>query len=190
MTDENETRNAINPEPDPETVRPAMKAHYSSQRGDWTTPQWLRVRMMEIFGKFSLDAAANYGNSLADRFFSEQISGLERAWTDITFCNPPYGRGIGRWTTKAEAESCAVVMLLPARTDTTWFQDLAESPRCSCVCFLSGRLKFGGGKPSAPFPSALVVIGMKLTQAQINGLEELGLVVFPQERPRRWWWKA
>jgi site-specific DNA-methyltransferase (adenine-specific) len=37
------------------------------------------------------------------------------------FCNPPYGREIGRWVEKAYESSLAgalVVCLLPARTDT------------------------------------------------------------------------
>jgi phage N-6-adenine-methyltransferase len=47
-----------------------------------------------------------------------------------------------------------VVCLVPSRTDTEWFQDYAMKGE---VEFIRGRLKFGGHKDSAPFPSAVVV---------------------------------
>jgi hypothetical protein len=49
--------------------------------------------------------------------------------------------------------------LVPARTDTRWFQDLVQSFPC-VVVFLSGRVKFislDGSKDAAPFPSAVVM---------------------------------
>ena len=71
--------------------------------------------------------------------------------------NPPYGRQIGRWLAKAYRSSRdgpTVVCLVPARKDTAWWDDFAMrgEPR-----LLRGRLKFVGGKHSAPFPSAVVV---------------------------------
>jgi len=72
--------------------------------------------------------------------------------------NPPYGRVIGDWMRKAYEESqrgALVVCLVPARTDTAWWHDYAAK---GDVTFIRGRLKFGDGKNSAPFPSALVVL--------------------------------
>ena len=37
------------------------------------------------------------------------------------FCNPPYGREIGKWVKKASEAQGVVVMLIPARTDTKYF---------------------------------------------------------------------
>lgn len=71
--------------------------------------------------------------------------------------NPPYGREIGRWMRKAYESSLAgatVVCLVPARTDTAWFQDYAMKGE---VRFVRGRLKFGGHSNAAPFPSAVVI---------------------------------
>jgi hypothetical protein len=71
--------------------------------------------------------------------------------------NPPYGRSIGKWVTKAYEESLKgtpVVCLLPARTDTSWWQDYCVK---GLVKFVRGRLKFGDGRNSAPFPSAIVI---------------------------------
>ena len=73
--------------------------------------------------------------------------------------NPPYGREIGKWMQKAYESSlqgATVVCLIPARTDTAWWHDYAMKGQ---IEFLRGRLKFGGHKNSAPFPSAIVVFG-------------------------------
>ena len=79
-----------------------------------------------------------------------------------TFCNPPYGREIGKWVEKAYQEAqkpnTLVVMLLPARVDTKWFHDYCLKGK---VEFIRGRLKFGGCDNSAPFPSMVVVFGEK-----------------------------
>ena len=76
------------------------------------------------------------------------------------FCNPPYGREICKWVekgyTEAQQPSTVVVMLLPARTDTKWFHDFCTK---GDIEFIRGRLKFGGSKNSAPFPSMIVVFG-------------------------------
>ena len=77
----------------------------------------------------------------------------ERVW-----CNPPYGREIGKWVEKAYNESlkgAMVVMLLPARTDTKWFHDYIYGK--AEIRFVRGRLKFGDSKNSAPFPSMVVI---------------------------------
>lgn len=74
------------------------------------------------------------------------------------WCNPPYGRQIGKWVEKAYNESlqgATVVMLLPARTDTKWFHDFIYGK--AEIRFVRGRLKFGNSKNSAPFPSMVVV---------------------------------
>lgn len=75
------------------------------------------------------------------------------------FCNPPYGSEIGKWVEKSYREGCKdntlVVMLIPARTDTRYFHDYILHR--SEIRFVSGRLKFGDGKNSAPFPSMVVI---------------------------------
>jgi len=78
------------------------------------------------------------------------------------FCNPPYGRELGKWVRKAYEEAhkpnTKVLLLVPARTDTAWFQDYCLSaPEQVKIYFLRGRLKFGGAKNNAPFPSMLVL---------------------------------
>ena len=130
---------------------------FSSQTDLWETPQDLFDKVNAEFG-FTLDVCALPENAKCEKFYSPAEDGLSQSWTGVCWCNPPYGRQIGKWVRKAffsSAEGATVVMLLPARTDTKWFHDYilhrAE------VRFLKGRLKFGGGINSAPFPSMLVV---------------------------------
>lgn len=81
------------------------------------------------------------------------------------FCNPPYGRNINEWVKKGYEESqkpgTVVVMLIPARTDTSYFHDYILHGKAAEIRFLRGRLKFtdedGNAKDSAPFPSAVVI---------------------------------
>jgi hypothetical protein len=73
--------------------------------------------------------------------------------------NPPYGRTVGEWMRKAwesvaSGEAELVVCLVPSRTDTGWWHDYAARGE---VVPIRGRVRFGGAKNSAPFPSAVVV---------------------------------
>lgn len=82
------------------------------------------------------------------------------------FVNPPYGQEISKWVEKSYREgtkdNTLVVMLIPSRTDTRYFHDYIYQ-RCE-IRFVKGRLKFGDGKGSAPFPSMLVIYrGAKCT---------------------------
>lgn len=82
---------------------------------------------------------------------------------ETVFCNPPYGRNIGDWIRKASQEASKpdtlVVLLVPARTDTRWFQN--HILHRAEVRFLPGRLKYevnGQAGEAAPFPSMIVVM--------------------------------
>lgn len=81
------------------------------------------------------------------------------------FLNCPYSR-CREFIAKAAEEAqkgCTVVCLVPARVDTRWFHDHVYDRATNGwrpgveVRFLKGRLKFGEGKNSAPFPSMLVI---------------------------------
>lgn len=145
--------------------------HFSSASDEWATPQDFFDELNAEFG-FVLDVCANRGNAKCASFIP--ADSLQQDWATIAaalapgpvWMNPPYGRGIGAWVAKAAATARAgvpVVALLPARTDTRWFHEhiwdaARHSPREGVeVRLIRGRLKFGGSKNSAPFPSAVVV---------------------------------
>jgi phage N-6-adenine-methyltransferase len=133
-------------------------AGYGSATDNWSTPQHVFDALHEEF-HFALDVCASTSNAKCRRFFTKKQNGLHQPWTGRCWMNPPYGRGIGTWMEKAANsadDGVVVVCLVPARTDTVWWHEQVMS-RASEVRLVRGRLKFGDGIGSAPFPSAVVV---------------------------------
>lgn len=133
---------------------------FSSKTDLWATPQSFFDKLNEQHN-FTLDVCALESNAKCANFFSPDDDGLKQQWHGVCWMNPPYGREIGKWVEKAYIEavrrgSCKVVALLPARTDTKWFHDYIYQKVSVEICFIKGRLKFGDGKNSAPFPSMVV----------------------------------
>lgn len=125
----------------------------------WETPQKLFDALDSKY-HFTLDPCALPENAKCEKYFTPEDDGLSQNWGgQRVFCNPPYGRELGAWVKKAYEESrkpdTVVVMLIPARTDVAWFHDYVL-PHGE-IEFLRGRLKYGGSKTPAPFPSMLVV---------------------------------
>lgn len=152
----------------------------SSERMDWETPQDF-FDALNLRFRFELDAAALPQNAKCRRFFTPADDGLRQEWRGSVWLNPPYGRELPAWMRKARAsalEGATVVCLVPARTDTRWWQDnvtqalgdfegsywqpasarlvIIGSKGTVEITFIRGRLKFGGARQGAPFPSAVV----------------------------------
>lgn len=136
-----------------------MQTMFSSKTDLWSTPQDLFDELDNEF-HFTLDVCADEHNHKCGNYYTKEQDGLSQAWIGTVWCNPPYGRGIGQWVRRALFASVAgntVVMLLPARTDTKWFHDYIYKRDNVEIRFIKGRLKFGGSKNSAPFPSMIVI---------------------------------
>lgn len=132
------------------------KVLWSSAKADWKTPPELFAKLNAHY-MFETDVCASADNALCDRYFTKEQDGLAQKWEGCCWMNPPYGRDIAKWMRKAHQsglDGATVVCLVPARTDTAWWHDYAMKGK---VTFLRGRLKFGGCKDNAPFPSAIVV---------------------------------
>ena len=122
----------------------------------WSTPQDFFDAYNDVY-HFDVDVCATAENALCAKFYSPEEDGLSKEWNDVCWMNPPYGREIGKWMKKAYESSlhgATVVCLVPARTDTAWWHEYAMKGE---ITFIRGRLKFGGSKNSAPFPSAVVI---------------------------------
>ena len=135
---------------------------FSSKTDLWETPQDLFDELNDEFG-FDIDVCATPQNAKCEKYYTKEDNGLNQPWDGVVWCNPPYGREIGKWVKKAYEtnlrENNYIVMLLPARTDTKWFHDYIYGK--AEIRFIRGRLKFGGSKNSAPFPSMVVVFRPK-----------------------------
>ena len=130
---------------------------FSSKTDLWETPKDLFDKLNNEF-HFTLDVCATPENAKCDSFYTKEQDGLSQQWKGVVWCNPPYGKQIGSWVRRgffASISGNTVVMLLPARTDTRWFHEYIYGK--AEIRFIRGRLKFGGSKNSAPFPSMIVV---------------------------------
>jgi len=140
---------------------PAM---VSSKQHNWETPD----KFMDILPvHFDLDVCAEPSTAKADKYFTIEDDGLSQRWEGTCWMNPPYGRALPPWIRKAYMESRQpynkqVWCLVPARTDTIWFQEAAKR---GSVFFIKGRISFlmdGKVLDPALFPSALVIFDSTL----------------------------
>jgi len=141
----------------------------SSAQQCWTTPPDLLAKLYGIFGgPFTLDPCSPTSDKKqapvrAKVHLTEADDGLATDWFGTVYCNPPYGRTIGRWVSKCRrsvelGQADYVIALVPARSDTQWWH--ADVAGFADVLMLKGRLYFGDGMAPAPFPSALVCWGL------------------------------
>ena len=152
---------------------------FSSAKHGWRTPLDLFNALDDGF-TFTTDLAAEARNALLPAYLGPdhpdplRRDALALSWHDLPeggqgglrgWLNPPYGRGVGVWVTHAlhaRALGALIVMLLPARTGTRWFQELLAAGGVE-FRFLRGRLRFGGESgegagDAAPFDSVIVVL--------------------------------
>jgi hypothetical protein len=143
-----------------------LDVHFSSETAEWNTPAEIIERVLAVFGgRIDLDPCSNSTtkpNVPAAKHFTLKEDGLWHVWKGRVYMNPPYGQDIGRWVerlcTQYEAGGVVeAIALVPARTDTEWFERFREY----CRCFLRGRLRFSGHENTAPFPSMVVYLGTR-----------------------------
>lgn len=134
---------------------------FSSKSNEWATPQSFFDKLNKEFG-FTLDPCSTHENAKCEKHYTIEEDGLSQNWGgQVVFCNPPYGRDLPKWVKKCHDESrhATIVMLIPARTDTSYFHDYIYHK--AEIRFIRGRLKFGESKTSAPFPSMVVIYNNK-----------------------------
>lgn len=144
------------------------KVMFSSKRDDWLTPREIIDASIEAMGAIDLDPCAETHddpNVPAGCHYTEEDDGLDRKnpWFGRVYMNPPYGRIIGLFCDRLDEEVAAgnvtqAIALVPSRTDTRWWRTLTRN--ASAICFIKGRLRFGGAPSSAPFPSAVIAYGI------------------------------
>ena len=121
---------------------------------EWATPPGLLNRLSEEFG-FDDDPCP-----------PGALDGLARPWGRRVFCNPPYSR-TAEFLEKGCVEIAAgrtdvAVFLIPARTDTGWFHEIALP--YGEIRFVRGRVPFerigsrSEERSRSPFPSMVVIL--------------------------------
>jgi hypothetical protein len=148
---------------------------FSTGESEWPTPPHVIAAVVETLGRIDLDpCASTAGRVPAVTCYTAEVDGLSQPWSGNVYMNPPYGRVIGAWVERLTGEFTAgnvtaFVALVPARTDTAWFQYLT-----GCyICLVRGRLTFGDAEAGAPFPSAAAYMGPD-PQAFLSAFGDLG----------------
>ncbi len=139
---------------------------FSSKEEKWQTPNKVFNKLNEEFN-FTLDPCCQHDSAKCKKYYTPIEDGLSQSWEgEAVFVNPPYGRELRKWVEKCynegQKENTKVVMLIPSRTDTTYFHDFIYHK--SEIRFIRGRIKFINpttkkAGDSAPFGSMVVVYG-------------------------------
>lgn len=158
---------------------------FTSATPEWYTPGKIIERVEGVFGEIDLDPCSNSSerataNVPAGAYWTKDDNGLAQAWHGKVYMNPPYGDEIPAWVERlvnayTAGEIIEGIALLPARTDTAWFQPLFDYP----ICFVRGRLKFSGAENSAPFPSAVVYVGPDVALFE-DWFHDIGRITKPE----------
>jgi phage N-6-adenine-methyltransferase len=131
---------------------------HSSKTDKWSTPQWL-FDLLDAEFHFTCDVCATAEDTkVPDCYFTPEMDGLKQKWGGRLWMNLPYGRKGIPWLKKAYLSALAgatVVGLLPARVGARYWARYCE--KAYEIRFVTGRLKFGNAKNSAPFDSAIVI---------------------------------
>ena len=91
----------------------------SSKNMCWCTPQDFFNELNAEFN-FVLDTAATDKTAKCGLYYTPKTDGLSQSWDrgGAVFCNPPYGREIGKWVRKAFEEAHGgypIVLLIPQK---------------------------------------------------------------------------
>jgi phage N-6-adenine-methyltransferase len=161
----------------------------SSATPEWYTPPEIIEATVKVLGAIDLDPCADADKQIpAATHYTQDDDGMAQEWRGRVYMNPPYGSEIVRWVQRLCEQYAAgavpeAIALVPARTDTQWWDEVSGAP----VCFIRGRLKFSGHENSAPFPSAVVYLGANRKKfAKVFGA--LGHIYEPCSIAS--WWKG
>ena len=146
----------------------------------WITPKWL----LQAIGPFDMDPCSCIPQPwpTASKMLTIQDDGLSQPWHGFVFCNPPYGRSLGKWLEKCASHNNAIALTF-ARTDTTTFHQHVF-PKASAILFLAGLIKFCTPegktvKDNSGAPSVLIAYG-RTAKDRFLSCKHLGSIWIPR----------
>ncbi len=153
---------------------------FSSASVEWGTPSAFLAQVVEEFGPFELDVAAQAHNAVCPDYLSPSLDALgEVDWVlpnmkkRLVWMNPPWGRGVGAWVEKASQQcfeqQLTVVCLLPANTDTGWWHKVIMK-HADEVRLVRGRLHFvRDDGHSGPCPKGVALVVFRFPSWHLDG---------------------
>lgn len=160
----------------------------ASTRDDWRTPpEWIAL-VRKALGEITLDPCADVNPEFHFAKVNRTQNGLDWAWYDGFFCNPPYGHSLPGWAGKAVEEwsyGREGIFLSPARPETAWSRLLME--HATLVMFPKRRIKFidptGDGRNQPKMPNMLTYFGRRPRQVTGVFLESCTVLLPALEPP-------
>lgn len=113
------------------------KGMFTSTTDLWETPQAFFDQLNTEFC-FTLDACALPWNAKCESYYTPEQDGLSQPWTGVVWCNPPYGRQIGKWVEKAAASAAdgaaldAATVLSTFQTENEKLQKMYQEEKVVC----------------------------------------------------------
>ena len=154
------------------------EAPHHGETDVWLTPP----HVLTALGPFDLDpcAAVDQPWRTATVQFTVKDDGLSQRWDGRVWLNPPYGALVARWLARLAKHGNGIALVF-ARTDTAWFQGIAQ--RVDAINFLTPRLTFHrpDGTPGAGNsggPSCLLAFGPE----NVVAIERLPGIIVLQPR--------
>lgn len=139
-------------------MMPAQKPGRSRQ--DYQTPgEFLdAVRRRLGISAFAVDLAASRENTVAEKFYTQEESGLSNSWIHDgwNWLNPPFEK-IEPWVQRAYYTSrtgARTAVLIPAGVGSNWWRRWVHGK--AFVLLLNGRITFVGA--DAPYPKDCVLL--------------------------------
>ncbi|CAD2245824.1 DNA N-6-adenine-methyltransferase [Xanthomonas arboricola] len=139
-----------------------------------TTETWLTPpALLKALGPFDLDPATPEGGMpwrTAKRMLKPSDDGLAMAWPKKSFVwlNPPYGRGMDAWISKAADHGNGVALIFARMETGCMHASVLTHPNASAVVFTKGRLSFcrEDGTPGKACPMGSLFVGYGQRAAQ------------------------
>lgn len=139
-----------------------MGGHQSARalKDEWLTPP----HVLRVLGDFDLDPCAPVERpwDMAAHHYTIEDNGLRQPWFGRVWCNPPYGKEVGRWLNRLADHGDGIALTF-ARTETDMFVEQVWR-RADALLFLFGRLYFHHvdgrqARANSGAPSVLVAYG-------------------------------
>lgn len=143
-------------------AKSGMGSHENTtmKNDEWLTPQYI----LRNLGEFTLDPCApvNKPWRTAEIHYTKEDDGLLKDWFGRVWCNPPYGRYVGKWLEKLALHGNGIALIF-ARTETKVFFDQVWN-KADSLFFIEGRISFctidgNVASMNAGAPSVLVAYG-------------------------------
>lgn len=176
-----------------------MNVLFSSKANEWYTPSVYADAARKVMGSIELDpASCEEANKAigACHYYTAEQNGLLQDWAcNSMWLNPPYGSkngnksNQGMWAKRLIEEYKGgvvkqAILLVNAKTDARWFEQLWEFP----LCFTTGRISYSSTKMSSEVGntngSCFVYFGKNISRF-VEIFTEFGPVITPDGVHRR-----